>query len=249
MRAVIMAGGKGMRLRPYTSVLPKPLMPLGEIPILEIILRQLAHFGCSHVTLTLNYGEKLIRNFFGDGSQLGLKIDYTIEQEPMGSIGSLKLVGNIKEPFILMNADILTDLDFNHLYQSHIESTSIATLVVTDNRINIEYGVIETNKQGEVLAYLEKPTLSQKISSGIYVLNPEVAMMVQNNEEDFPELIMKLIQHSRKVETYFHSGYWKDIGTFKEYCEANRHFSQYEHIFMHKSAGSKNDKTSKGRIR
>ncbi|MBU8772084.1 nucleotidyltransferase family protein [Cytobacillus oceanisediminis] len=233
MRAVIVAGGKGMRLRPYTSVLPKPLLPLEDVPILEIILRQLAHFGFTHVTLTLYYKEKLIRNYFGDGSQYGLKVDYTIESKPTGSIGSLTLVEQLNEPFLLMNADILTDLNFKELYCSHINEGAIASLVLTDSTVNIDYGVIKTNNVGDIVDYNEKPTIINSISSGIYVLNPEVLQFLVKKKMDFYELINSMVSQEKKVKAFFHRGYWKDIGTFKEFQQASLDFLEKKEQFLY----------------
>lgn len=234
MRAVIMAGGKGMRLRPYTYVLPKPLIPLDTIPILEIILRQLVHFGFTQATLTLHYSAKLIQNYFGNGSDLGIKLDYTLEESPLGSIGSLKLVQDLDShaPFLVMNADILTDMDYGHLFRIHQQTGAELTIVSTKNRVKLEYGVIESSKDGNVQSFVEKPTLTQDISSGIYVLNPEILEKVGAGEMDFPELVNYFIAEGKKVNAYFHTGYWKDIGTLNELYEADQDFKQNKSRFL-----------------
>ncbi|MFA2567567.1 sugar phosphate nucleotidyltransferase [Bacillus wiedmannii] len=214
MRAVIMAGGKGIRLHPYTKIIPKPLIPLNEIPILEVILRQLQYHGFTHVTLTLNYKARLIQTYFGDGKELGLNIDYTVEDKEMGTIGPLTLIENLNEPFLLMNADILTDLDFSKFYKEHIDSNAIGTVMLYNHSLNVDFGVVERNSIGEITDYLEKPSHDLLISSGIYMLNPESIFYLNKDEEiGAPEFLKKLIKSQKIVKSYTHEGVWMDIGT------------------------------------
>ncbi|EJR73556.1 sugar phosphate nucleotidyltransferase [Bacillus cereus] len=227
MRAVIMAGGKGMRLRPYTKVIPKPLIPLNEIPILEIILRQLQYQGFTHVTLTLNYKARLIQSYFGDGKWLGLSLDYTVEEKELSTIGPLSLINNLNEPFLLMNADILTDIDFSKFYKDHLKSKAVGTVMLYQYGLNVDFGVIERNNEGDIVKYIEKPSQNMLISSGIYMLNPESLNCIRKGEKlGAPEFLQRLIHSNKRVKSNIHEGIWMDIGTKKGLDEAEEFFKK-----------------------
>ncbi|MGE7217415.1 nucleotidyltransferase family protein [Priestia koreensis] len=248
MRAVIMAGGKGVRLQPYTKVLPKPLIPLSDIPILEIILKQLKQHGFRKVTLALNYKAPMIYNYFGTGESLGLDISYTYEEQPLGTVGPLKLVGDLSnnEPFLFMNADVLTDLNFSKFYKEHVESDSLMSLLLYKQKEQISLGVVEVNEvSGEVLEYLEKPQNEYLVSTGIYMMNSNIVKYIPNRFFDIPELISLLIRKGYPVASQIHNGIWMDIGTLNNWNESsdlfekNRdHFlppiAQTEHLFVGK---------------
>ena len=166
-RAVILAGGKGTRLRPYTVVLPKPLMPIGEYPILEIVLRQLVKAGFNHVTMAVNHQAELIRAFFGDGSKWGVKIDYSLENEPLGTMGPLKLISDLPPNFLIMNGDILTDLNFQIFYDEHVNSKSAFTISAHVRNQKVDYGVLNIDKNGILVSFSEKPSHDYIVSMGI----------------------------------------------------------------------------------
>ncbi|MDR0267485.1 sugar phosphate nucleotidyltransferase [Paenibacillus sp.] len=232
MRAVIVAGGKGVRLHPLTKVLPKPLIPLSDLPILEIILRQLSDFGYTHVTLSLGYRGSFIYHYFGDGDWLGLKIDYTYEDEPLGTAGPLRLVKNLDEPFLFMNADVLTDLDFRHFYQIHTKSDALATIMLYNHELNVGFGIIETDEAGHVTGYKEKPKQLYPISSGIYMLSRGAVAYVKDKPLDMPDLIMSLLLDGQSVQSYFHQGIWMDIGTLPQLQEAGKVFEENRSMFL-----------------
>jgi len=157
VRVVILAGGKGTRLKPYTTVFPKPLMPISDMPILEVVFRQLKFFGFKHITLSVNHMAELIQTFFGNGEKLGLVISYCMEDSPLGTAGSLSLVNDLTENFLVMNGDLLTTIDYSAMVQSHIQSGVEATIGVFPRQVKIDFGVLDIAKDGTLLDYREKP--------------------------------------------------------------------------------------------
>lgn len=224
MKAVILAGGRGTRLKPYTTVFPKPLMPIGNRPILEIIIRQLKSQHFSEIILTVGYLGELIMAYFGDGSKLGVNIRYSREEQPLGTAGGLGLIKDeLDDTFLMINGDTLTTLNFSDLIDYHKRNSAIATMALKKRQIRIDFGVIEVDtSNSEVKAYIEKPTLENLVSMGVYVLNPEVLEYIEPNEYlDFPELIRSLLADGRTVKGYIFDGYWLDIGRPEDYERAN----------------------------
>lgn len=174
MRAIILAGGKGVRLYPITQVIPKPLVPIGGKPILEIVLRQLQAHGFRRVTLAVGYLAELIRAYFGDGRKFGLDLDYSYEAEPLGTAGPLALINGFTDTFLMMNADVLTDLDYCKLLEFHRSRGGIATVAAYEREVKIDLGVIIQNGHYRIADYIEKPTTRHLVSMGIYVFEPEV---------------------------------------------------------------------------
>ena len=227
IRVVILAGGKGTRLKPYTTVFPKPLMPIGDMPILEVVLRQLKSFGFEKITLSVNHLAELIQTFFGDGSQLGLDISYCMEDEPLGTAGSISLVEDITETFIVMNGDLLTTLDYSAIVQSHIDSSSAATIGVFPREVKIDFGVLELGREGELVAYREKPKLEYMVSMGVNVFNKSVLEFIPRGEYlDIPTLMMNLKKMGKKVMTFRSECEWLDIGRPDDYEQAVAVFEQ-----------------------
>jgi NDP-sugar pyrophosphorylase family protein len=225
MRAVILAGGKGTRLLPYTTVFPKPLMPINGIPILEVVVRQLKKFGFDQITLAVGYLSELIETFFGDGRKWGLSIDYVKETEPLGTVGCLSLINDLDEPFLVMNGDVLTNLNYRELYQHHIKHNSSITIGMYDKPFKVNLGVIETNGDGIIKNYIEKPVHNYQVSIGVYVFNPETLSLVKDNEYmDFPELVHALLKNNARVIGYKFSGHWLDIGQHEDYVQATEIF-------------------------
>ena len=217
MRAVILAGGKGTRLAPYTTVFPKPLMPIGEMPILEIVLRQLAHHGIQDITLAVGYLAELLMAYCGDGSKFGLRLDYSREELPLGTAGPISLIEDIQETFLVMNGDLLTTIDYSAMWKYHEERGAIATLASYRREVKIDLGVIES-EEGWVKDYIEKPTYHYAVSTGIYIFNPEVLKYVERGMRlDLPELILRLIHAGEKVNIYNFDAYWFDIGRHDDY--------------------------------
>lgn len=225
IRAVVLAGGKGTRLAPYSTVLPKPLMPVGDMPILEIVLRQLKKSGFRRVTIAVGHLAELIEAFFGNGSKWGLRLDYSREDEPLGTAGPLRLVKGLNDTFLVMNGDLLTTLDYRDLVNKHKKSGAIATLAVLRREVKIDLGIIETDENNAVKEYIEKPTLKYDISSGIYAFTPVVLRYIPAGRRfDLPDLIRALIQHGHKVNAYRFTGSWLDIGRPDDYTQAVEEF-------------------------
>lgn len=228
MRAVILAGGKGQRLAPYTTVIPKPLMPVDGMPILEVIVRQLAHFRIKEVILTVNsQSETLFSAFFGNGKRFGVHISYSREEKPLGTAGPLTLIKNLSETFLVMNGDILTTLNYQKLIQYHRLHQGVVTIAMSQKKIQTELGVMEYDPSYRLTRYVEKPTLSYSVSMGIYVFEKKVLEWIpQRRYFDFPDLIQKLIKKRQKVVCYPSRDFWLDIGRHEDYEEAQRQFKR-----------------------
>ena len=224
MKAVILAGGEGQRLLPYTASLPKPMMPIGNKPILEVIVRQLRALGVEEILLATGYLEELIRTYFGDGSQLGIPIRYSREDTPLGTAGPLSLVRqHLTEPFILINGDILTDLDFHRLVEFHHTHSNDVTLALANRKQLIDFGVVRLDSAGQFDLWDEKPVLEYLVSTGIYVMNPSVlTTLADNTFLNLPDYITSLHKSGARIGGYIHEGYWLDIGRREDYERACR---------------------------
>lgn len=233
MKAVILAGGKGTRLSPYTKVLPKPLMPIGDMPILEVILRQIKLAGVNDVVLTVGHLSELLRTFFQDGSRLGLSISYNYEDSPLGTAGPIAFVPNLEETFLVMNGDVLSTLPIRELIQFHKTQNAIATIATHHRRVKIDLGVIQWDGDARVTGYIEKPTYDYSVSMGIYVFEPRVLTYIPRGEYyDFPDLVKKLIGVGEKVIGYRFDGYWQDLGRPDDYESAAQDFDQMRSQFL-----------------
>ena len=224
MKAVILAGGKGTRLRPYTTAFPKPLMPIGDKPILEIIIRQLKAQGVTDIALLIGHLGELIMAFFGDGRKFGVDIHYFKEDVPLGTMGGLSLLrSELDSDFLVMNGDTLTTLSLSDLLKYHMNNGAIATLGLFRRSINIDFGIVEVDESADqIMGYVEKPTLEHLVSMGVYALHPDVLDYINPNEYlDFPDLINKLLAKQRIVKAYLFDGYWLDIGRPDDYEKAN----------------------------
>lgn len=231
--AVVLAGGKGTRLAPYTTVLPKPLMPIGGVAILDLVLRRIASAGFGPVTISVGHLAELIRAYVGDGSRYGIPIELRQETEPLGTAGPLALVPGLDRTFLLTNGDVLTDLDFGRLLDVHRAHGGAATIAAMRRAIRIESGVLETDAHGRLVAYTEKPSIETIVSLGIYLLEPEVLRWIDAGERlDLPELVARLLDAGRRVQCYFHEGHWFDIGCEAEYREAVELFERDPGVFL-----------------
>jgi len=229
MKAIVLAGGKGTRLAPYTKILPKPLMPLGDMPILEILLRQMKKAGVEEAILTVGHLAELLRAFFQDGARFGLKIDYSFEDKPLGTAGPLSLVAErLDDTFLVMNGDVLTTLDLRELVRAHHQSGAIATIASHARKVKVDLGVLEFDGSNFLTGYIEKPTYDFFVSMGIYVFEPEVLQYIQYNQYlDFPDLVLKLIQSGERVMGYQFEGYWQDLGRPDDYEMAVKEFDMF----------------------
>ena len=217
MQAVILAGGKGKRLRPYTTVLPKPMMPIGEKPILEIIIHKLVENGVKKVVISVGYLAAIIQAYFGNGEKFGVDIEYYLESKPLGTAGCLALIDNLEDEFIVTNGDILTDLKFTDLIENHRESGKKATICSYKKEVPISLGVLDL-KGNTVQDYIEKPTYNFFVSMGIYVMKKSIIHNIPPNEYfDLPSLIKKLISLNEPINVYKFEGEWFDIGREEDY--------------------------------
>jgi NDP-sugar pyrophosphorylase family protein len=233
MRAVVLAGGKGTRLEPYTTILPKPLMPIGEMPILEVLLRQMKRAGINHVVLTVGHLAPLLRAYFGDGAQWDLDITYSTEQVPLGTAGPLSLVRGLEKTFLVTNGDVLTTLNLKKLIAFHKQKGGIATIAAHQRQIRIDLGVIQWDGDDRISGYIEKPTTDYSVSMGIYVFEPRVLEYIPVGQYlDFPDLILKLIANGEVVNGYTFDGYWMDLGRADDYHQANLDFNQMKKQFL-----------------
>jgi NDP-sugar pyrophosphorylase family protein len=225
MKAVVLAGGKGTRLAPYTTVLPKPLMPIGDMPILEILLRQMKRAGVQEVVLAVGHLAHLLEAFFQEGQRFGLKIRYSCEDKPLGTAGPLSLLTDLDDAFLVCNGDVLTTLDLASLIEFHRQSGAIATVAMHERSVRIDLGVIELNGDNLIAGYVEKPTYRFHVSMGIYVFEPKVLCYIPRGEYlDFPDLVLKLIKCHERVVGYPFSGYWQDLGRPDDYEQAVQEF-------------------------
>lgn len=220
-RAVILAGGKGTRLKPYTISLPKPLVPIGEMPILEIIIRKLTKSGFDHITITINHMADIIRAFCGDGSKWGTYIDYSMEDKPLSTMGPLKLIKDLPEDFLVMNGDVLTDLDFGVFYNEHVASHNIFTVSAYSRDQKVDYGVLEVGVDNKLVNFVEKPTTRYNVSMGVYMANRRILDYIPENQlYGFDHLMLDLIKFRSPATVKVHSGYWLDIGRPDDYEKA-----------------------------
>lgn len=228
MHAIILAGGKGVRLRPYTTRLPKPLVPIGdEFSILEIVLRQLAQQGFSDVTLAIGYLGDLIRSYVGDGSKWGLRIDYHTEDSPLGTIGPvLHMRDRLPAEFLVMNGDVLTDLDYADLLGNHMRGSAPMTVATYCRQVKVDFGVL-TSRAGHIVEFTEKPTLNYQVSMGVYgVSRDTLADYLPGVPLGFDELVLDLLGKRTPPSEYRFDGYWLDIGRPDDYDRANAEFDR-----------------------
>ena len=200
-RAIILAGGMGTRLKPFSIALPKPLVPVGETPILEIIIKQLVSYGYNHITLAVNHMADIIKAFFGDGSKYGITIDYSLESKPLSTMGPLTLIKDLPENFLIMNGDILTDLDFGLFYDNHIKGENIFSISSYKRKQINEYGVLKINQKSYLTGFLEKPTTEFIVSMGIYMARKEILKYIPfNTMYGFDNLMSDLLNMKKKSE-------------------------------------------------
>lgn len=236
-QVVIQAGGKGSRLYPYTKVLPKPLMPVGGMPILEIVIRQLAWHGFRDLVITIGHLGDMIRWCCGDGSRWGVRIRYYPEEYPLGTIGPLKRIVGLDRPFLVMNGDLLTDLDFADLYRCHVSGKAPLTIATYLKPVNISLGVLQTDAHNRVVGFEEKPTLHFPCSMGVYGMNPELIEYIPEGRLfGFDDLMHVLLARGIEVRSYPFHGTWMDIGRPEDFQLACELFENRPELFLPQSA-------------
>lgn len=232
--AVLLAGGKGTRLRPYTTSLPKPLVPLGEQSIIEIVLRQLASRGFARATLAIGHLGHLIEAVVGDGSPWGIAVDYVTEDEPLGTMGPV--VANLDrfpEHFLVLNGDVLTDLDYAAVLERHAQRAPALTVATYRRRVPIDFGVLETDGDGRIVAFREKPTLDYTVSMGVYgVTRSTLAHFTAGEPLGFDDLVLHLLRADARIDAYPFDGYWLDIGRPEDYDQANADYPRLQHVLL-----------------
>ena len=233
-RAVILAGGKGVRLAPLTEVIPKPLVPIGGLPIMEIVIRQLGKFGINRITLAVGYMAELIQAYFQDGAKWGVSIDYSHETAPLGTAGPLSLIEGLDETFLAINADVLTNLDFRELLHFHRQQGGVATIGAYNRQVKIDLGVIiQDGDSYRIKDYREKPTSNHLVSMGVYIFEPAVMQYIRPGVYfDFPDLVKLLLKEKKTVCYYPFDGYWLDIGRHEDYQKAAEEFDSLRSQFL-----------------
>jgi NDP-sugar pyrophosphorylase family protein len=228
MEAVVMAGGKGTRLRPLTYAIPKPLLPVGERPILEILLDQLKSRGFTKVYVSIGYKGDLIRSYVGDGSRLGLAVEYVDEREALGTAGALGLIKDrLVKPFLMVNGDILTKLDFGSFYKAHVSEGAVMTVGCIEYTVQVPFGVIE-NDNGLVRGIVEKPSTSHLVAGGVYALSPGALAEVRASQRlDVPDLISELVKKKKRVRAYKIEEPWLDVGKMSDYERATQEVASW----------------------
>lgn len=235
MKALVLAGGRGTRLRPYTMVLPKPLMPVGDYPVLEITLRQLRAAGVRDVVLAVGYMSQLFRAFFEDGRRLGLNISYSFEEEPLGTAGPISnVIDELGDDFIITNGDLLTTLDYRAMFDEHRASGAAATIGLYNREVKIDYGVLEFSQNGELAGYKEKPVYSFEVSMGVNVLHTATVReyLTRGKHLDIPDLMMRLVADRHPVRGFRSDCYWLDIGRVDDYKTAIEIFDERQAEFL-----------------
>jgi NDP-mannose synthase len=234
-QAVIMAGGKGTRLHPYSALLPKPLMPLGDMPILELLLRRMKQAGITEVILAVNHLQHLIEAYFGDGSRLGLKIKYKSEDQPLGTAGALgNMIDDLDDTFFLTNGDLLTTLDLKRMIEAHQAWHADASIGVYPRELKIEFGLIEFSPENRLSAYREKPSSRYFVSMGVYLLNREAVRPHVDAacRLDMPELLLKMKASGTDVRCHNDDCIWLDIGRPDDFALAQKLFQDDRNKFL-----------------
>lgn len=228
-RVVLMVGGLGTRLHPLTENTPKPMLKVGNKPILQTIVEKFAEYGFVNIVMCVNYKSHIIEDYFGDGSAFGVNIEYVLEEQRMGTAGALSLLRSVpNEPFFVMNGDLLTNINFEHLLDYHTSQNALATMGVREYDFQVPYGVVNIN-EGKITSIIEKPVHKFFVSAGIYMLSPETLNMIPKNEfYDMPTLFEKLISLNKSTVSFPIHEYWLDIGRMEEYERAN---NEYHGVF------------------
>ena len=226
-RVILMVGGLGTRLRPLTQDTPKPMLKVGNKPILQTIVEKFAEYGFVNITMCVNFNASIIRDYFGDGKEFGVNIDYVLEQKRMGTAGALSLLKERpSEPFFVMNGDLLTNVNFEHIFNYHTLHKATATMCVREYDYEVPYGVVKMN-DNKIIAIAEKPVQKFFVSAGIYMLSPEILDLIPQDEfYDMPTLFEKAIAQGKNVISFPIHEYWIDIGRLEEYQKANEEYAK-----------------------
>jgi NDP-sugar pyrophosphorylase family protein len=232
-RVIIQAGGLGTRLHPYTTVLPKPLVPVGERPILETMVEQFVAQGFDHITITLGHLGHLIMAVIGDGSRFGARVEYVWESKPLGTIGAVTLVESLDEPFLVANGDLLTDFDYRTFMKEHTNSGAALSVGTYHKRVEISLGVFELDLARRITSFKEKPTLSLPCSMGIYAVDPSLLAYIPRDQYfGFDDLMSICLDQDLPVRAHMFEGHWLDIGRPEDHCTASEVFEAHRDAFL-----------------
>ena len=227
MRAILLAGGMGTRLKPYTTFIPKPLVPIGgEYSIIEVVIRQLKRHGFTHITIAVNHLAELIKAFLGDGSRFGLTIDYSLETTPLGTIGPLTLIPELPETFLVMNGDVLTDLDFGAFYREHQARKNTVSVAAFKRDAKIDFGVLRYDQSGRLTEFQEKPVFHFDVSMGIYCIQRSVIDALPKGQKyGFDDLMLDGLKSQADIRIHPFGGFWLDIGRPEDYDHVNENYA------------------------
>jgi NDP-mannose synthase len=234
LRAIILAGGRGTRLKPFTTNFPKPLVPVGDTPIIELLIRRLIQYDINDITLTLGHLAELIKAYFACHPRLAekLKLRYVDEEEPTGTAGSLALVPDLSSTFLVMNGDLLTNLDFDALVKFHFDQKAMLTIATHSRAVKIDLGVLEFDKNYRLTSFIEKPERTYHVSMGVYVYEPEVLAHIEPGRYlDFPDLVLRLLGEGERVCSFLTDCLWLDIGRPDDYAQAQELISEQKEAF------------------
>ncbi|MGE0268329.1 MAG: sugar phosphate nucleotidyltransferase [Candidatus Omnitrophota bacterium] len=240
IQAIILAGGKGTRLKPYTAVIPKPLMPVGEHPICEVIIRQLESARLKNIVISTGHLAGLIEAYFGDGRKWGVHITYVTEHKPLGTAGALKLIKKMDTDCVVINGDVLTDLNFKELIKHHKLKKAMATITIKERVVKTDFGVIEVDKKGDLSDYIEKPEHKSFVSIGVYVLNKGCWNFIKDDENiGMPDLILRMKAAGEKISCFKTQSIWLDLGRLDDFEASQDIFEKHKKKFLGKSNSTK----------
>lgn len=228
-KVILMVGGLGTRLRPLTEDIPKPMLKVGDKPILETIVLNFKKYGFINIVMCVNYKSHVIEDYFGDGKTFGINIEYIYEKDRMGTAGALSLLeSNLEEPFFVMNGDLLTNINFDHLLKYHIDNNSFATMCLRKYEYDIPYGVVNIDEKSHITSIKEKPQYSYFVNGGIYLINPNALAYIPNDKFfDMPSLFEIMLKDDKICSSYIIKKYWLDIGRLSDYEKANREYGNF----------------------
>lgn len=231
--AIILAGGKGTRLKPYTVTMPKPLVPVGKFPILEIIIRQLVYYQFERITITVNHQADIIKAYFGNGEKWHANIDYSFEDKPLGTMGPLTKIRDLQDNFLVMNGDVLTNLNYSDLFEYHILKKNLFTISGFQRVLYSEFGVLEIDHDSHLSGFREKPQIQYTVSMGVYMVNKSILQFIPYGSGfGFDQLMLKLIKENQPVDVKMFDGYWLDIGRPEDYEQAISEFEKNPQYFL-----------------
>ncbi|MFH1744537.1 MAG: sugar phosphate nucleotidyltransferase [bacterium] len=232
-RVVILAGGKGHRLRPFTWVLPKPLVPIGDVSVLEIVVRQLKYYGFNRITMAVGYRADLIMAVMGDGHKFDVQIEYAVEEKPLGTIGPLTQLRDFTDTILVMNGDTLTDLNYLDFLNYHTRQGGLATIATVQRHTAIDFGTLTCDENNRVVSFSEKPSFDYTVSMGIYAFEPRMIEWIPEGEPfGFDQLMERLLKAGEQVNVYPFNGRWLDIGRLEDYEYAIEEFRQHRAVYF-----------------